>query len=186
MSTFGAWLSLPFDWMVRSTGKANLHNDTLKRLPAIDKNHLVSIRALLLNCLNRDYADLWREAWYDAYLTDGWLSSDPRLTKWADHLAAGSEWKWETPLRTQLDRRQALVELDVIVTKALGSVSWMRRNRLRLSYFLAMMSSTWRFSAGSRVSSISYPKSAHAPARRKSSSKPASNRHLRSRGRARH
>ena len=30
------------------------------------------------------------------------------------------EWRWETPLRTQLDRRQVLVELDVIVTKALG------------------------------------------------------------------
>ena len=119
-STFGAWLSLPFDWIVRSTGKANLHNDTLKRLPAIGKNPFVSSRALLLNCLNRDYAELWREAWDDACLADGWLSSEPCLTDWKGHLASGNEWRWETPLRTQLDRRQALVELDVIVTKALG------------------------------------------------------------------
>ena len=56
----------------------------------------------------------------DSFLDDEWLSSDSHLTNWDDHLAAGKEWKWETPLRTQLDRRQALVELDVIVTKALG------------------------------------------------------------------
>ena len=120
MSTFGAWLSLPFDWMVRSTGKANLHNDTLKRLPAIGKNSLVSARALLLNCVNKDYAELWKDAWDEAFLSDGWLSVDEHLTKWNDHFSAGSEWKWETPFRTQLDRRQALVELDVIVAKALG------------------------------------------------------------------
>lgn len=119
-STFGAWMSLPFDWFIRSTGKANFHNETAKLLPAIGKNLLVSSRALLLNCLNRDYAELWSAAWDDAYGNDGWLSSDPCLTTWADHLASGKEWKWATPLRTQLDRRQALLELDVIVTKALG------------------------------------------------------------------
>lgn len=120
MSTFGASLSVPFDWFVRSTGKCNLNNDTIQLLPAIGKNPIVSSRALLLNCLNRDYMELWRETWDDAYLSDGWLSSDSHLTNWGNHLASGNEWKWETPLRTQLDRRQALVELDVIVTKALG------------------------------------------------------------------
>lgn len=119
-STFGAWMSLPFDWFIRSTGKANFHNETAKLLPAIGKNLLVSSRALLLNCLNRDYAELWSAAWDDAYGNDDWLSSDTCLTKWADHLTSGKKWQWETPLRAQLDRRQALLELDVIVTKALG------------------------------------------------------------------
>lgn len=113
-------MSLPFDWFIRSTGKANFHNETAKLLPAIGKNLLVSSRALLLNCLNRDYAELWSAAWDDAYGNDDWLSSDPCLTKWADHLTSGKKWQWETPLRAQLDRRQALLELDVIVTKALG------------------------------------------------------------------
>ena len=116
----GTWSSLPYDWFIRGLGKSDFRNDTASLLPVLPDNPMIRSRALLLNCLNRDYADLWREAWNDAYLLDGWLSSDPRLTKWADHLVAGSEWKWETPLRTQLDRRQALVELDVIVTKALG------------------------------------------------------------------
>ena len=121
---------MPFDWFVRMTGKQNLHNDVVKKFPIIGKNPLVSFRSLLLNCLNRDYADLWREAWDDEYLADGWLSSEPCLTDWKGHFGEcgrtepttqhSHEWKWETPLRTQLDRRQALVELDVIVTKALG------------------------------------------------------------------
>jgi hypothetical protein len=119
-SIFGAWMSLPFDWFIRSTGRNHIFDETTRLLPCIGKSPLVSSRALLLNCLNRDYVELWHEAWDDTYWADGWLSSDACLTKWADHLAAGNEWKWETPLRTQLDRRQALVELDVIVTKALG------------------------------------------------------------------
>ena len=116
----GLWASLPFDWFIRSTGKPNFTDTLASLLPVVERNAKIEIRALLLNCITRDFNDFWREAWDDAYLSDGWLSSDSRLTKWGDHLVAGSEWKWETPLRTQLDRRQALVELDVIVSKALG------------------------------------------------------------------
>lgn len=117
-SIFGAWFSLPFDWFIRSTGRTHIFDETTRLLPCVGKNPRIAARALLLNCLNRDYAELWREAWDEAYLRDGWLSSDPHLTPWQDHLK--NEWSWNTPLRTQLDRRQALVELDVIVTKALG------------------------------------------------------------------
>ncbi len=157
-------MSLPFDWFVRSTGKCDFFNETARLLPALPKIPLISARALLLNCLNRDYAELWREAWDEAYRADGWLSKDEHLTKWSDHFISHKEhtgdfshkehrehregcensgenlcvlcdlcgekkdatervppeWNWNTPLRTQLDRRQALVELDVIVTKALG------------------------------------------------------------------
>lgn len=119
-SIFGAWFSVPFDWFVRMTGKQNLNDDTVRMLPVIKKNSLVSSRALLLNCVNFDYAELWNKAWDEAFRNDGWLSSDRCLTKWDDHFAEGNEWRWGTPLRTQLDRRQALVELDVIVAKALG------------------------------------------------------------------
>lgn len=119
-SIFGSWMSLPYDWFVRSTGRNHIFDETTRLLPCIGKNLMVSARALLLNCLNRDYAALWNDAWDESYLTDGWLSVDPCLTNWAEHLAAGRDWQGSTPLRTQLDRRQALVELDVIVAKALG------------------------------------------------------------------
>lgn len=120
IKTCGLWSSLPFDFFDRSLGKPFFSNNVVNLLPVLPDNPMIRSRALLLNCLNRDYVELWREAWDDAYLADGWLSSDPCLTDWKGHLAGGNEWRWETPLRTQLDRRQALVELDVIVTKALG------------------------------------------------------------------
>lgn len=120
IKTCGLWSSLPFDFFDRSLGKPFFSNNVVNLLPVLPDNPMIRSRALLLNCLNRDYVELWREAWDDAYLADGWLSRDPCLTVWKGHLASGSEWRWETPLRTQLDRRQALVELDVIVTKALG------------------------------------------------------------------
>lgn len=120
IKTCGLWSSLPFDFFDRSLGKPFFSNNVVNLLPVLPDDPMIRSRALLLNCLNRDYVELWREAWDDAYLADGWLSRDPCLTDWKGHLASGSEWRWETPLRTQLDRRQALVELDVIVTKALG------------------------------------------------------------------
>lgn len=120
INSSGTWSSIPYDWFIRTTQKTHFRKDIAQYLPVLPDNPMIRSRALLLNCLNRDYAELWREAWDDSYLADGWLSSDPCLTDWKGHLAAGNEWKWETPLRTQLDRRQALVELDVIVTKALG------------------------------------------------------------------
>ena len=119
-NTCGSWCSVPYDWFMRSTGKNHFLNDVASLLPVLPDSAMIRARALLLNCLNRDYAELWAEAWDEAYLSDSWLSADSHLTKWSDHLVAGKEWKWETPLRTQLDRRQALVELDVIVTKVLG------------------------------------------------------------------
>lgn len=116
----GLWCSLPFDWYVRSTGKMDFRDNTARMLPILPDNVLIRSRALLLNSLNSAYSEMWAAAWDDSFWDDEWLSSDSHLTNWDDHLAAGKEWKWETPLRTQLDRRQALVELDVIVTKALG------------------------------------------------------------------
>ena len=120
VKTAGAWASLPYDWFYRTMSKPRFLNNVACLLPVLPDNMTINSRTLLLNCLNRDYAELWHDAWNDSYRFDRWLSSDPHLTKWADHFASGKEWTWGTPLRTQLDRRQALVELDVIVTKALG------------------------------------------------------------------
>lgn len=48
-----------------------------------------------------------------------WAKDDPRLT--ADTFTSlTDEWDWHTPLRTDYERRQALVELDVLASMALG------------------------------------------------------------------
>lgn len=119
-STFGAWMSMPYDCFVRSMGKSNFTNSVARQLPAIPDNPFVAARALLLCSLSDAYSDFWQRSWRESFKDDGWLSEDVHLTSWKGHFQTGDKWSWSVPLRTQLDRRQALLELDVIVSKTLG------------------------------------------------------------------
>jgi hypothetical protein len=93
----GLCCSLAYDFIVKSTGKQNLH-DVANLLPWIAERTWVTDeivdRVLRLNCLTKPYADLWqsvkREQWHPDYA-----------------------------LRTHRARRQALVELDALAALAL-------------------------------------------------------------------
>ena len=74
-------------------------------------------RTLLLNCLTTHYADLWQEMWDGAYKNETWSLRDKRLKPF-DQLH--ETWSWDIPLRNYFERRQALVEIDVISAMALG------------------------------------------------------------------
>ena len=74
-------------------------------------------RTLLLNCLTTAYSDLWQEMWDAAYKQETWSIDDPRLKPF-DQLH--EDWAWDIPLRNYFERRQALVEIDVIAAMALG------------------------------------------------------------------
>lgn len=77
------------------------------------------LRALALNCLTTHYADLWQPCWQPEFQQDGWASSDPRLP--ADFFARLTpEWQRDCALRSDYARRQALVEIDVLASLALG------------------------------------------------------------------
>ena len=77
----------------------------------------ILIRTLLLNCLNKYYAPLWEEIWQEDYRRDHWSKDDSRLKSFR---TLTEEWQWSTPLRNWYERRQALVEIDVITAMALG------------------------------------------------------------------
>ncbi len=117
--------SIVCDFVIRVSGRSNLHSEILGRVPLIDskeKNCLIA-RGLRLNCLTRAYADLWTEVADDSIRQEAWTSDDSRLCHefelpWAD-LNPG-QWEWKTPLRSDFARRQALVEIDVLVALALG------------------------------------------------------------------
>ena len=74
-------------------------------------------RTLLLNCLTTAYSDLWQEMWDAAYKQETWSIDDPRLKPF-DQLH--EDWSWDIPLCNYFERRQALVEIDVIAAMALG------------------------------------------------------------------
>lgn len=114
--------SLPYDFYIKVTGKGDGRYDTLSKFPTLfDANVAdnVACRSLLLNCLTREYADLWRNSFRSDFTADAWSKPDPRLrpSRFTD---LTPEWTWNTPLRTDYERRQALVELDVLTAMALG------------------------------------------------------------------
>ena len=117
----GLEAALPYDFFIRSIGKMNINATTLSLQPVPETNLApeIRLRGLLLNCLTKSYADLWQSCWEESYTSMSWAKDDPRLT--ADAFTSlTDEWNWHTPLRTDYERRQALVELDVLASMALG------------------------------------------------------------------
>jgi len=118
-------LSLCADLLVRITGKPDCRHDILSRQPVLD-NHLaipLTARGLRLNCLTSNYSSLWEEAAREEFRSCRWTSEDGRL--WNEHELPWAEvdparWDRRTPLRMDLSRRQALLEIDVLVAIGLS------------------------------------------------------------------
>ncbi|WP_437986664.1 Eco57I restriction-modification methylase domain-containing protein [Sorangium sp. So ce117] len=109
------WSSLVVDFLVRSTGKGHLRRELLSILPIpATRNptvHLLSSRALRLNCLTTHYADLWNDVWPQVATAPAWSISDPRLSPWP---ARSTQWHRHCALRNHFERRWALVEIDAL------------------------------------------------------------------------
>lgn len=117
----GLEAALPYDFLVRSIGKMDIHSSTLQIFPVPETCLApeIRLRGLLLNCLTKPYANLWQSCWEESYMSMSWAKDDPRLTT-DTFTSLMNEWDWHTPLRTEYERRQALVELDVLASMALG------------------------------------------------------------------
>jgi hypothetical protein len=110
----GHWASVCCDYLIKVAGFAEINQGVIRRLPHV-RNHVLEaeliLRTLRLNCLTRAYEPLWTELHDPAWRQDSWTHDR------ADRPALGDvtpDWRWETPLRTDFDRRQALVEIDAI------------------------------------------------------------------------
>ncbi|MEU6142235.1 DNA methyltransferase [Streptomyces sp. NPDC047081] len=119
----GFWASLPFDYLLRITGRTHLRVAEAKKMPYADPTHPLAtpllLRTLRLNCLTTAYAPLWKELYDETWTeTEDWAVEWPRLAPLTGHLT--SDWAYDTPLRTEYERRAALVELDALVAVWLG------------------------------------------------------------------
>ncbi|MGW3143275.1 class I SAM-dependent DNA methyltransferase [Streptomyces sp. NPDC001177] len=120
----GFWASLPLDYLLRITGRADLTPAGAKQMPAPDPRHPLApallLRTLRLNALTTHFAPLWAElfdnrwAGYEDWANPNWPYMKP--------LASGLRptWEYATALRTEHERRAALVELDALVAVWLG------------------------------------------------------------------
>lgn len=112
------FVSLPFDFFMKSTGKADLYGEGVAKLPKVT-NAAWRPRVLALVCVSSHYAALWHSNWLPSYGLEAWTSTDPRLPQ--DFFRAlHSTWHRGCALRTDYARRQALVEIDVLTAQALG------------------------------------------------------------------
>ncbi|MEV7301912.1 class I SAM-dependent DNA methyltransferase [Streptomyces clavifer] len=120
----GFWATLPLDYLLRITGRSDLRVAEARKMPAPSPEHPLApallVRALRLNALTSHYAPLWAElfdprwAGYEDWANSAW----PNLQPLAIHLKP--TWEYITPLRTEYERRAALVELDALVALWLG------------------------------------------------------------------
>jgi hypothetical protein len=111
--------SLPLDFFVKTLKITDIHANRLLPFPvgvAPKYQSALYSRTLLLNCLTNHYADLWEECWRDEYAKEQWSITDSRLKPFN---GLERKWSWNTPLRNYFERRQALVEIDVIAAMAL-------------------------------------------------------------------
>lgn len=112
--------SLVIDFYIKTIAAQNLRYSRLATFPiGVSEKYQSAMysRTLLLNCLTVHYADLWQSCWRPEYAHEGWSLSDPRLKPFT---GLTEEWTWDTPLRNYFERRQALVEIDVLAAMALG------------------------------------------------------------------
>lgn len=111
----GLTSSIITDFYVKSTGRSNLSSEILNNLPIPSSNEkllpqLIS-RTLRLNCITEEYADLWSSLFNSEFCKDSFAKQDSRLSSWSQ---LNKEWQPEYSFKSEYERRQALVEIDVI------------------------------------------------------------------------
>ncbi|KOX19639.1 hypothetical protein [Nocardiopsis sp. NRRL B-16309] len=117
----GFWSAIPLDYLLRIYGRSDLRNAEVYKMPAPSSGHPLEIallvRAMRLNCLTNYYAPLWLELHDDSWQQEAWAVSWPGLSPLG---GIGPKWEYSSPLRTERERRAALVEIDALVAVWLG------------------------------------------------------------------
>ena len=109
--------SVPIDFLIKSIGTSNLKEGMIRNLPislGVKQNSYLLNRTLLLNCLTSHYSDLWNELWNERL--DEWSKKDHRLIPFHEK---STKWSMSSPSRSYYERRQCLIEIDVIVAFSL-------------------------------------------------------------------
>ncbi|MCO8302178.1 Eco57I restriction-modification methylase domain-containing protein [Streptomyces sp. RKCA744] len=116
----GLWSSLPMEYLLRVSGKEHIQVELMAQFPAPLEHPLMRpllLRTLRLNFLTSNYSDLWEEMFDESWAADRWTSPQAVQASIQD---VKSTWSMATPLRTEYDRRMALVEIDALVAVMFG------------------------------------------------------------------
>ena len=119
----GILSSLPYDFLVKASGRSDFRKNLAVSIPLPEIEKIASSaflsRTMMLNCLTMHYSGLWQSLWSDSYSCQAWSKEDARIpTLLFSELSP--IWNRDCALRTDYARRQALVEIDVLVAQALN------------------------------------------------------------------
>ena len=112
------WNSLPYDFVAKTFQVSNIIDAFTSQLPMVNIPDTACHRMLQLNCLTTYHAEIWNKL-APTYTQLGWSAAHTGLEQ-VNPLKASHTWKRDCGLRTDRARRQALLEVDVLVAMALG------------------------------------------------------------------
>jgi len=122
MSFASNLVSLPYDFYMKITKKANMNFSAIMGLPVLLDSSLQSeaiCRLLMLNCVTKYYESLWEKTYNNQFNHMSWSKDDKRLSSIA-FSGLTPNWNKDNVLRTDFERRQALIEIDVLTALGLG------------------------------------------------------------------
>ncbi|MCK9238709.1 MAG: hypothetical protein M0P46_11620, partial [Thiopseudomonas sp.] len=126
---FAMSLSVPLDYRVKSTGMGHANTTLINQLPILTNDFYrtqLHTRALTLSAVTNHYSDLWNDCWNPAFNQQSWSIRPGSNHPGAQVLPQDffnqltPNWQRHNALRSDYARRQALVEIDVLVAQALG------------------------------------------------------------------
>lgn len=108
------------DFIIKVSGVSNFSNSWLESFPLLLDSQQMFSRVLGLNCLTSYYKELYEDQFKEDFKTNSWTKkNDPRLNhNFFKDLTP--TWNRHVALRADYERRQALVEIDVLVAIELG------------------------------------------------------------------
>ena len=114
-----ASISVVADFWVKTTGNPRFRDNLARFMPVPELPLMAYSRYLALNCITQYYANLWQSCFEAGFREQRWSSTSLLLDP--DFFAnLPPTWQRHCALRTDYARRQALVEIDVLVAQALG------------------------------------------------------------------
>ncbi|SIS89817.1 hypothetical protein SAMN05421789_11057 [Kaistella chaponensis] len=113
--------SIVYDFIVKTLSVAKISQSVIENLPLPEvplwiEQELLK-RTMQLNFINDSYKTIWNQMFKYEFRRSTWSLIDKRLKPFE---SLAQEWSWDTPLRNYFERRQALVEIDVITAMALN------------------------------------------------------------------
>ena len=117
--TLGSFCSLPVDYLLKATAKANFQASTIRNIPIVSSasvfSNAIITRVLQLNALSSKYDEIWNrnKSAFDGSEISSKQDSRVVCSVRGDERAA-------LVLKNDYARRQALVEIDVLVSMAFG------------------------------------------------------------------